>query len=77
MRNRNVEIRSSRWAMRFRAAWVDAVVGCAVTPRMWTRRLAISGLTFLWVGFHDRPGSGGQRPARVSSAMAIKASGLR
>jgi alkyl sulfatase BDS1-like metallo-beta-lactamase superfamily hydrolase len=34
-------------------------------------------LTFLWVSFHDRPGSGGQRPPRVRSAMAIKASGLR
>ena len=33
-------------------------------------------LTFLWVGFHDRPGSGGQRPPRVRSAMAISASGL-
>jgi Domain of unknown function (DUF1905) len=33
-------------------------------------------LTFLWVGVHDRPGSGGQRPPRVRSAMAISASGL-
>jgi hypothetical protein len=33
-------------------------------------------LTFLWVGFHDRPGSAGQRPPRVRSAMAISASGL-
>ena len=33
-------------------------------------------LTFLWVLFHDRPGSGGQRPPRVRSAMAISASGL-
>ena len=33
-------------------------------------------LTFLWVPFHDRPGSGGQRPPRVRSAMAISASGL-
>ena len=33
-------------------------------------------LTFLWVRFHDRPGSGGQRPPRVSVAMAISASGL-
>jgi Restriction endonuclease len=33
--------------------------------------------TFPWVGFHAaRPGSGGQRPPRVSSAMAISASGL-
>ena len=31
---------------------------------------------FLWVLFHDRPGSGGQRPPRVRSAMAISASGL-
>jgi len=28
-------------------------------------------------GFHDRPGSGGQRPPRVRSAMAISDSGLR
>src|SRR4051812_29145968 len=42
MRNRKAEIRSSRSAMRLRAACVvHAVVGCAVTPRMWTRRLAI------------------------------------
>ena len=33
-------------------------------------------LTFLWVLLHDRPGSGGQRPPRVGSAMAISASGL-
>jgi hypothetical protein len=33
-------------------------------------------LTFLWVPFHDRPGSGGQRPPRVRLAMAISASGL-
>ena len=33
-------------------------------------------VTFLWVAFHDRPGSGGQRPPRVRSAMAISASGL-
>jgi hypothetical protein len=33
-------------------------------------------LTFLWVPLHDRPGSGGQRPPRVRSAMAISASGL-
>jgi len=33
-------------------------------------------LTFLWVLLHDRPGSGGQRPPRVRSAMAISASGL-
>ena len=33
-------------------------------------------LTFLWVPFYDRPGSGGQRPPRVRSAMAISASGL-
>ncbi|HSR28641.1 MAG TPA: hypothetical protein VLR51_09305, partial [Actinomycetes bacterium] len=33
-------------------------------------------LTFLWVPFHDRPGSGGQRPPRVRSAMAMSASGL-
>jgi hypothetical protein len=29
--------------MRLWAAWVvHAIVGCAVTPRRWTRRLAIS-----------------------------------
>jgi hypothetical protein len=33
-------------------------------------------LTFLWVGFHDRPSSAGQRPPRVRSATAISASGL-
>jgi hypothetical protein len=43
MRSRNAEIRSSRLVMRFRAACVvHAIVGWAVTPRMWTRRLAIS-----------------------------------
>jgi hypothetical protein len=37
MRNRNAEIRSSRSAMRLRAdCVVHAIVGCAVTPRMWT-----------------------------------------
>jgi hypothetical protein len=30
-------------------------------------------LTFSWVGFHDRPGSGGQRPPRRSMAMVIRA----
>ena len=30
-------------------------------------------LTFLWVPFHDRPGSGGQRSPRVRSAMAARA----
>jgi len=30
----------------------------------------------LWVAVHDRPGSGGQRPPRVRSAMAISESGL-
>ena len=39
-------------------------------------RLLGALLTFLWVGFHDRPGSAGQRPPRVRSAMAISASGL-
>lgn len=29
-----------------------------------------------WVTIHDRPGSGGQRPPRVRSAMAISESGL-
>jgi hypothetical protein len=33
-------------------------------------------LTLLWVTVHDRPGSGGQRPPRVRSAMAISESGL-
>jgi hypothetical protein len=33
-------------------------------------------LTFLWVASHDRPGSGGQSPPRVRSAMAISDSGL-
>jgi hypothetical protein len=41
-RNRTAEIRS-RSDMRFRAAYVvHTIVGWAVTPRMWTRRLAIS-----------------------------------
>lgn len=40
-------------------------------PRRW-RGLDL-GTT---VDFHDRPGSGGQRPPRVRSAMAISASGL-
>jgi len=43
MRNRNAEIRSSRSAMRLRAdCVVHATVGFAVTPRMRTRRVAIS-----------------------------------
>jgi hypothetical protein len=33
-------------------------------------------LMFLWVDCHDRPGSGGQSPPRVRSAMAISDSGL-
>ena len=41
---------------------------------VWVAQKAL--LTFLWVPFHDRPGSGGQRPPRVRSAMAISASGL-
>ena len=32
-------------------------------------------LLFPWVGFHDRPGRGGQSPPRVRVAMAISASG--
>jgi hypothetical protein len=43
MRNRNRVIRSSRFIRRLRVAWVvQAAVGCAVTPRMWTRRVWIS-----------------------------------
>ena len=43
MRNRNWEIRSSSFISRLRAACVvQAAVGCAVTPRMWTRRVRIS-----------------------------------
>ena len=43
------------------------------------RRRALGlGSTDVPVGdFHDRPGSGGQSPPRVRSAMAISASGLR
>ena len=38
---------------------------------------ATGGPTDVSVGsFHDRPGSGGQRPPRVRAAMAISASGL-
>ena len=48
--------------------------GEPVTPP--TDGLDAALLTFLWVPFHDRPGSGGQRPPRVRSAMAISASGL-
>ena len=33
-------------------------------------------LPSLWVAVHDRPGSGGQRPPRVRSAMAMSDSGL-
>ena len=33
-------------------------------------------LILLWVAIHDRPGSGGQRPPRVRSAMAMSESGL-
>jgi hypothetical protein len=42
----------------------------------WSKDQRKALLTFLWVGFHDRPGSGGQRPPRVRSAMAISDSGL-
>jgi hypothetical protein len=45
-----------------------------VDPQQLAEQLAL--LTFLWVPFHDRPGSGGQRPPRVRLAMAISASGL-
>lgn len=38
--------------------------------------LFLALLTFLWVDSYDRPGSGGQRPPRVRSAMAISDSGL-
>jgi transposase, IS6 family len=40
--------------------------------------LTLLWVTFpsLWVAVHDRPGSGGQRPPRVRSAMAISDSGL-
>ena len=39
--------------------------------------VADAGPTDVSVGsFHGRPGSGGQRPPRVRSAMAISASGL-
>jgi hypothetical protein len=41
MSKRNWEIRSPSCISRFRAACaVQAVVGCAVTPRIWTRRAA-------------------------------------
>ena len=33
-------------------------------------------LMLLWVIVYDRPGSGGQRPPRVRSAMAMSESGL-
>jgi hypothetical protein len=40
MGNRNRVMRSSRFIRRLRAACVvQAAVGCAVTPRMWTRRV--------------------------------------
>ena len=43
MRNRNRCPASSRSMVRLRACWVShAPVGCAVTPRMWTRRVACS-----------------------------------
>ena len=43
MRNRNRWPASSRSMIRLRASWVSqAPVGCAVTPRMWTRRVACS-----------------------------------
>jgi hypothetical protein len=43
MRNRNSRWASSRSMTRLRACWLShAAVGCAVTPRMWTRRLACS-----------------------------------
>ena len=29
-------------------------------------------LTFLWVAFHDRPGSGGQRPPRAPLQIGSK-----
>jgi len=43
MRNRNRHAVSSGSMVRLRANWVShVVVGCAVTPRMWTRRVACS-----------------------------------
>jgi hypothetical protein len=39
-------------------------------------RRVLALLTLLWVPFHGRPGSDGQRPPLVRSAMAISASGL-
>ena len=46
------------------------------SPEQFWERLETALLTFLWVVFHDRPGSGGQSPPRVRSAMAIRESGL-
>lgn len=40
-------------------------------------RLIVGLLTFSWVEFHDRPGSGGQRPPRRRLAMVISAWALR
>ena len=47
----------------------------AEAERLTTKTLGTL-LTFLWVPFHGCPGSGGQRPPRVRSAIAISASGL-
>ena len=46
-------------------------------PRNMPTLLAMDLLTFPWAGFHvARPGNCGQSPPRVSSAMAMSASGL-
>jgi hypothetical protein len=43
IRNRKVAVLSPRSMTRLRACWVvQAAVGWAVTPIMWTRRVAIS-----------------------------------
>jgi cytochrome P450 len=54
-------------------------VAAAMSSHMLNRALLMLlwvTLPSLWVAVHDRPGSGGQRPPRVRSAMAMSESGL-
>ena len=78
----------SHWSSREMAAFIQRTEGVYVSHHYVAKLWRETGLkphqqgtfkallTFLWVGFHDRPGSAGQRPPRVRSAMAISASGL-
>jgi len=76
-----IQAKLHRWAIGDRERRFDDLFNLVTDPAFllvaWDRvRGNKALLTFLWVLLHDRPGSGGQRPPRVRSAMAISASGL-